>query len=131
MNISNIVQRLSTFLQTKMNMILAPISTTMLICSTIKRPGISPMLITSRAINRFGEAGLPIGNNIDGSPNIMNQAWFIVVDELTKALKLDGKVEIGIPIGGITTTGFGANAGGMVSIVSTNTTPVAGSGIIR
>jgi hypothetical protein len=89
------------------------------------------MLITSRAINQLGEKNIPIGNNIDGSPNLMNQAWYVVIDEVVKALKLEGKVEIGIPIGGIVSTGFGANAGGMVSIISHNTTPVSGTGIIR
>jgi hypothetical protein len=57
--------------------------------------------------------------------------FFVVVDEMVKALKLEGKVEVAIPAGGITSMGFGANAGGMVSVVSTNTAPVAGSGIIR
>lgn len=131
MALSNIVQKLTSFIQNKLSLPLVSIPAVLLICSTIKRPGLSPMLITSRIINRQQEFGAPIGVNIDGSPNLMNQMFYIIVDELVKALKMEGKVEIGISPGAITTTGFGANAGGMVSVVSTNNAPVSGSGIIR
>lgn len=131
MALTNVIQKLTSFIQNKLSIPLIPIPAAMLICSTIKRPGISPMLITARIINRQQEFGAPVGVNIDGSPNLMNQMFFVVVDEMVKALKLEGKVEVAIPAGGITSMGFGANSGGMVSVVSTNTAPVAGSGIIR
>lgn len=131
MALTNVIQKLTSFIQNKLSIPLIPIPAVMLICSTIKRPGISPMLITARIINRQQEFGAPVGVNIDGSPNLMNQMFFVVVDEMVKALKLEGKVEVAIPAGGITSMGFGSNAGGMVSVVSTNTAPVAGWGIIR
>lgn len=132
MAISNIVKNLSSFVQNKLSIPLIPIPAIMLICSTLKRPGVSPMLITARTINRLGsEVGAPIGVNIDGSPNMMNQMCNVIIDEIVQALKLEGKVEVAIPPGGITSLGFGANAGGMVSVTSTNISPVAGSGIIR
>ena len=131
MALSNIVDRLSSFIQKKINIQLASIPAIMLIYSTVKRPGLSPMLITSRIINRQQDFGAPVGVNIDGSPNLMNQMFFVIVDELVKALKLEGKVEIGIAPGAITTMGHGTNAGGMMSVVSTNVGPVSGSGIMR
>jgi hypothetical protein len=132
MAITNIIQKLSSFIQNKLSIPLIPIPAIMLICSTLKRPGVSPMLITARTINRLGsEVGAHIGVNIDGSPNMMNQLCYIITDEIVKAIKLEGKVEIAIPPGGITSLGFGANSGGMVSVTSSNIMPVSGSGIIR
>ena len=131
MALNNIVQSLTSFIQTKLSIPLIPISAIMLICSTIKRPGLSPMLITSRIINRQQDFGAPVGVNIDGSPNMMNELMFVIVDELVNALKMEGKVEVAIPPGGITSLGFGANSGGMVSVTSSNIGAVSGSGIIR
>lgn len=131
MALNNIIQNLSSFIQNKLSIPLIPIPAIMLICSTIKRPGISPMLITSRIINDMGEKDAPIGVNIDGSPNMMNQMYFVIVDQLVNALKLEGKVEVAIPPGGIRTSGFGANSGGPVHVSSTNISGVSGSGIIR
>lgn len=131
MALNNIIESLSSFIQNKLSIPLIPIPAIMLVCSTIKRPGLSPTLITSRIINEMGEKDAHIGVNIDGSPNIMNQMYFVIVDQLVKALKLEGKVEVAIPAGAITSLGFGANAGGAIEIVSENIGAVSGRGIIR
>lgn len=131
MAMNNIIQRLSSFIQNKLSIPLIPISATMLICSTIKRPGLSPMLITSKIIDEMGDKGAPISVNIDGSPNLMNQMYFVMVDQIINAIKLDGKVEIGIAPGAIVSSGFGINAGGMMPVTTSNVAPVSGSGIVR
>jgi hypothetical protein len=131
MNISSIVQGITSFVQNKMSIPLIPVPAIMLICSTIKRPGLSPMLIASRIITRQQDFGAPVGVNIDGSPNMMNQMFYVVADEIVNALKMEGKVEIAIPPGGITTIGTGANAGGPVVVTSNNILPVSGDGIVR
>ena len=131
MSISTIVQNISSFIQNKMSIPLIPVPAIMLICSTIKRPGLSPMLIASRIITRQQDFGAPVGVNIDGSPNMMNQLFYVIADEIVTALKMEGKVEVAIPPGGITTIGTGANAGGPVIVTSNNITPVSGNGIMR
>lgn len=131
MNINSIVQGITSFVQNKMSIPLIPVPAIMLICSTIKRPGLSPMLIASRIITRQQDFGAPVGVNIDGSPNMMNQMFYVVADEMVNALKMEGKVEIAIPPGGITSIGTGANAGGPVVVTSNNILPVSGSGIMR
>ena len=50
---------------------------------------------------------------------------------MVNALKLDGKVEIGIPPGGIISAGTGVATAGLVSVTTTNVGAVGGSGIIR
>jgi hypothetical protein len=131
MAITNIIEKLSSFIQNKLSIPLTAIPAALLVCSTIRRPGLSPMLITSRIINRQQEFGAPPGVNIDGSPNLMNQMYYVIVDELVKALKMEGKVEIGIAPGAITSLGYGANAGGMMQVMSYNTSNVSGRGILR
>jgi hypothetical protein len=127
MAMNNIIQRLSSFIQNKLSIPLIPISAIMLLCSTIKRPGISPMLITAKIIDQMGEKGAPIGVNIDGSPNLMNQMYFTIVDQIINAIKMDGKVEIAIAPGAIVSSGF-ANG---VPVISNNVGAVSGSGIVR
>lgn len=131
MNISSIVQSITSFVKDKMSIPLVPIPAIMMICSTIKRPGLSPMLIASRIITRQQDFGAPVGVNIDGSPNMMNQMFYVIADEMVNALKMEGKVEIAIPPGGITSIGTGANAGGPVVVTSNNIMPVSGSGVMR
>lgn len=131
MSISSIVQNIFSFIQNKMSIPLIPVPAIMLICSTIKRPGLSPMLIASRIITRQQDFGAPVGVNIDGSPNMMNQLFYVIADEIVTALKMEGKVEVAIPPGGITTIGTGANAGGPVIVTSNNVTPISGNGIMR
>lgn len=127
MAMNNIIQRLSSFIQNKLSIPLIPISAIMLLCSTIKRPGMSPMLITAKIIDQLGEKGIPIGVNIDGSPNLMNQMYFTMVDQIINSIKMDGKVEIAISPGAIVSSGF-ANG---VPVMSNNVNVVSGSGIVR
>ena len=61
----------------------------------------------------------------------MNQMYFSMVNQIVNALKMEGKVEVAIPAGSISSMGFGANSGGMVQVQSFNTSDVAGRGIIR
>lgn len=130
-NMFNIVDSISAFISDKMSIPLIPIPAVMLSNAVIKRPGLSPMLIASRIITRQQDFGAPVGVNIDGSPNMMNQMFYVVADEIVNALKMEGKVEIAIPMGGITTIGSGENSGGPVIVTSQNVVPIGGSGIIR
>ena len=131
MNVSNIVENISSFMKKWVSVPLIPIPPIMLVCASVRRPGLSPMLISSRIISRQGEFGARVGVNIDGSPNMMNQLFYVIADEIVTALKMEGKVEVAIPPGGITTIGTGANAGGPVIVTSNNVTPISGNGIMR
>lgn len=97
----------------------------MLVCSAVQRPGLSAMLIASNIIRRQSEAGAPIDTG--GVSEAMER---IRVEEMVKALKMDARIQIGIPIGGIQITGTGANAGGPVQITGFNINPAHGDGIV-
>lgn len=124
----NVVQKLTQFLSKYMAPPLASIPAFMLICTSIKRPGLSPIQITGRVINRMGEKGMLIGANIDGSDNKMNQMVYMIVDEMVKAIQLDAKVDVGIAPGAITTQGVAPPGGGPVT--STNLLPGSATGIM-
>lgn len=112
MNINNIVQNLSSVVKKWVSVPLIPLPAAMVVCASIKRPGLSSMLIASRIISRQSEFDARQGVNIDGSPNKMNQLIYVMVDEIVKALKLESKVTASIPMGGLKITGTGVNSGG-------------------
>lgn len=130
MNIETICQSINKLLNKAREPLIA-IPGIILVSSAVKRPGLSAMMIASNIIRRQSEAGAPVGPAADGSRNIAEAMEVIRVEELLKAIHLDGKVEIAIPPGGITSVGTGANAGGPVVVTSINTAPVTGVGIIR
>ena len=102
----------------------------MLVCSAVQRPGLSAMIIASNIIRRQAEAGAPFGNSADGSANVSEAMERIRVEEMVKALKMDARVQIGLPIGGIQITGTGGNAGGPVQITGFNINNAHGDGIV-
>lgn len=91
---------------------IATIPSILLVCSAIKRPGMSSMMIASRIIQRQAEAGAPYGPAADGSSNIMEAMERIRVEEIVNALKMDSRVQVGIPIGALQIVVTGGNAGG-------------------
>lgn len=94
------------------------------------KPGVSPMLVASKIISRQSEAGAPYGPMADGSANVSEAMEAIRVEELLNAIRFDGQIQIVIPPGGIQTLGTGANAGGPVTVTSTNINFVSGLGTI-
>lgn len=106
------------------------IPATLLICSAVQRPGLSAMVIASNIIRRQSEAGAYFGAMPDGSANVSEAMERIRVEEMVKALKLDARVQVGLPIGGIQITGTGANAGGPVQIQGFNINNAHGDGIL-
>ena len=107
------------------------IPATILVCSAVKRPGLSAMIIAANIIKRQSEAGAPFGPAADGSANVAEAMERIRVEEIVKALKMDARIQIGIPIGGIQITGTGANAGGPVEITGFNINAAHGDGVLN
>lgn len=106
------------------------IPATILVCSAVKRPGLSAMIIASKIIKRQSEAGAPSGAAADGSANVAEAMERIRVEEMVRALKMDSRIQIGIPIGGIMVSVTGANAGGSFVATGPNTNNVHGDGVI-
>lgn len=72
MNIESITNKINKVIE-GVRAPLATIPALLLVCSAIKRPGLSAMLIASNIIRRQAEAGAPFGPADDGSSNIQRQ----------------------------------------------------------
>lgn len=94
------------------------------------RPGLSPILIASKIIERQTEVGASAGVLPSGGDNISESMELVRVEEIIKAIQEDARVDIAIAPG-IPLTAQGANAGGPVVSIGMTTGIGAGNGIIR
>lgn len=108
-----------------------PIPAILLLCSVFRRPGLSAMLIASRVIRRQSEFGAPTGALPDGSDNKMNALIYVMAEEVVREVQKSCLIEGVVPSGGIMITGFGANAGGPMTVTGFNTMPVKVTGLAR
>jgi hypothetical protein len=129
MSIESICNSISSVLE-KARAPIATIPAILLICSAIKRPGLSAMMIASRIIKRQSEAGAPFGAAADGSANVAEAMERIRVEEMVNALKMESRVQIGMPIGGVQIMATGANSGGPVVVNGFNINMPHGDGIV-
>lgn len=129
-----ILDTMTDFISEGISRIKTPIMTVpavLLSVSAINRPGMSAMEIASNIIRRQSEAGAPCGPNSDGSANIAEAMERIRVEEIIRALKMDSRVQIAIPKGGIQFMGTGTSGAGIpVSVTGFNVNDVHGDGII-
>lgn len=96
-----------------------------------QRPGISKVKITSEIISDNATLGINIGQMPDGTDNVVNEFVYNVVEKVVDTLKDDTLVECVIPAGSLVVEANGANAGGPVVAVGTNTNNAKGYGVIR
>lgn len=129
MSIDSICNQLNNLID-KARAPLATIPSILLICSAIKRPGLSAMLIASKIIRRAAEKGIPTGAAADGSANLSTIMEAIRVEEMVNAIKMDSRVQTGIPIGGISVMATGSNAGGALVATGFNVNMPHGDGIV-
>lgn len=125
--ISDAIDKAFNFIRPK----LIAIPPLIMICSIAKRPGMSAINIVANIIRREPEAGAYTGVMPDGSPNIMERMYVVIVEEVLREIRMNARVDLVISPGAITSFGTGANMGGPVSIFSSNVNPVTGYGILR
>ena len=102
----------------------------LLVCSMIKRQGLSAIRSTSNIVKDLNKLGIPTGPMPDGSPNLTVAFAFASTKENFRALKKDDSVKVGVQPGSMMITGFGANAGGPVNIQGVNTSPSIAVGAV-
>lgn len=103
----------------------------LLLCELKNRPGLSAIALASSIIKRLPEAGIETGVNVDGSPNKVTQMVRIACEEIVKEIKDNARVTAVIEPGSVTSIGTGGNAGGPVTIVSTNTVVSSMLGLVE
>ena len=95
------------------------------------RPGIDAKLIASNIIRRQTDAGAFSGALPDGSANVMEAMYAIIIEEIVNALITNMRVDVVIPPGGLSLIANGGNAGGPVVSQGFNTNYALATGIIR
>lgn len=108
-----------------------PIPAILLLCTVFRRPGLSAMIIASRVIKRQSEFGAPTGALPDGSANKMNALIYVLAQEIVDEIQTNCVIEAVVPPGTMVITSFGANAGGPVTSMGTNTLPTKVTGLLR
>ena len=107
------------------------LSRILLICSMIKRPGLSVIQSVANITRDLNKLGIPTGAMPDGSTNLTVAFAFASTKETYRAIKKDMSIQVGIQPGTMSSIGVGENAGGPVTVVSTNTTPSMGFGTAK
>ena len=110
---------------------LTKIPAVILVCSAIQRPGLSAKTIAANIIRRQTEAGAPVGRAKDGSQNIAEAMEVIRVEEIVKALKMDARVDVALPLGALQVAGTVETAAGPGTFNGTNVNIPGFHGILR
>ena len=76
-----------------------------MICSCIKRPGLSSIVSAANIIATNAKIGIPTGKNPDGSPNLINAFVKNMVDEVVRAIQNDMQVQVAFKPGDIQISG--------------------------
>ena len=76
-----------------------------MICSCIKRPGLSSIVSIANIIASNTKIGIPTGANPDGSPNLINAFVKNMVDEVVRAIQNDMQVQVAFKPGDIQISG--------------------------
>lgn len=98
----------------------------LMICSLLKRPGLSCLKSTANIIANQAKFGAPTGDLPDGTSNMMNGLINIITCEIFRALREDANIQLAIAPKAITVQTNGANAAGPVISVGFNILPVTG-----
>lgn len=98
------------------------ISRILIVCSMIKRPGLSVITSVSNVVKDLNKLGIPTGVMPNGEPNHTVIGKYAVFKELFRALKFDASIQVGNMIG--------SQAVQVGPAVGFNTTPGQAHGIM-
>lgn len=105
------------------------ISRILLVCSMIRRPGLSTIQSVANITKDLNKLGIPTGSMPDGSANLTVAFVFASTKETYRAIKKDMSIQVGIQPGTAKIFGSGANVGGPVEIFGSVVTPGMGFGV--
>ena len=107
------------------------LSRLLLVCSMIRRPGLSTIQSTSNIVKDLNKLGIPTGPMPDGSANLTVGFVFASTKEIYRGLKEDASVQVSLQPGTLSSIGYGANAGGPITIISNSINAPFGMGNIQ
>jgi hypothetical protein len=105
------------------------LSRILLVCSMIRRPGLSTIQSVSNIVKDLNRLGIPTGPMPDGSANLTVAFTFANTKEIYRGIKKDMSIQVGIQPGSAMVTAAGANSGGPVVVQGTITNATMGYGM--
>ena len=100
----------------------------LLVCSMIRRPGLSVIQSTANIVKDLNKLGIPTGPMPDGSANLTVAFTFANTKEIYRAMKKDASIQVGFQPGSMMLTAYGSNAGGPIVVTGMNMSPGQGFG---
>ena len=104
------------------------LSRILLVCSMIRRPGLSTIQSVANITKDLNKLGIPTGSMPEGCPNMSVGYSHAYVNEVYRAFRKDAVVQAGIQPGSLMVTLFGANGGGPAVLQGTNISAGIGLG---
>ena len=95
MGISQICESIKNFFATSRQPV-QQLPRILLVCSLMKRPGLSTIVSVANIVKDLNMMGIPTGPMPDGSPNLTVAHAYAVTKEIFRALKLDAVVQVGL-----------------------------------
>lgn len=124
-SISNSIRNLFTQVRKPVKIL----SQALILCSALKRPGMSTVLSVANIVKDLNKFGIPTGPMPDGSPNLTVAMVYAVVNEVQRSIREDMVIQIAMNPGSISFVGQGANAAGPVTVTGVNVNSGIGVGI--
>ena len=107
------------------------LSRLLLVCSMIRRPGLSVIQSVANITKDLNKIGIPTGKNPAGCENMSLGYSYAYVNEIYRALKKDTSLQVGVAPGSLMITAFGSNSGGPIVVQGMNTSAGQGFGDIK
>ena len=108
---------------------LMPIPSALLLMGAKMRPGLSARKIAARTLQKYSEAGIPVGP-LFGEENLLAKAVEADAEEMIKSITTEGKVQTALAPGSIQVSTVGANVGGPVIAQGMSTNLVSVDGVM-
>ena len=107
------------------------LSRLLLVCSMIRRPGLSTIQSVSNIVKDLNKLGIPTGPMPDGSANLTVGFAFASTKEIYRGMKQDASIQVGFQPGSMMVTAFATNAGGAMTVQGMNTSAGMGFGNVN
>ena len=105
------------------------LSRILLVCSMVRRPGLSTIQSVANITKDLNRVGIPTGKNPAGCDNMSIGYSYAYVNEIYRAFKKDASIQVGVQPGSMMLTAFGGNAGGPITVQGMNTSTGQGFGM--
>ena len=91
-----------------------------LVCAMMQRPGLSVIQSTANVVKDLNALGLNVNQMPDGTPNMVVAFTYVLIKEVFRALQNDASIQGGSVPNSLDIMGYGANAGGPLTIKGFN-----------